>query len=399
MKVVFASGIYPPDIGGPATYVHGLASAMANRNFECEVVSYASRETIDSPATTNQVNVSRVDRQSSLPVRYGRFFLSTLRACSDEALVYAQDPISAGLPAMLAARARRRPFVLKVVGDLAWEIARERDVIAVGIDEFQSLSLSGLVARLRSVEAYVARHATRIITPSEYLEQLVSGWGVPKERIEVIHNAVEENVDQSDTGDDSDSDSDLDGEPTIVTVGRLVPWKGFDTLLEAFARIASRSEAPRLHIVGSGPMESKLRRRIEDLGIGSRVRMRPSLERSPLRRLLGKADIFVLASTYEGFSHVLLEAMREGTFVIASNAGGNPELVVDGESGLLVEPSVDSLERGLERAIRDEGLRARLAKHGRERAEQFRWNDMVERTVALLQSVAAGEGATEKSSR
>ena len=383
MKVVFATGIFPPDIGGPATYVDGLGRELAGAGIGIEVVTYGEprRETAPFP-------VARISRSRSLPMRYLSFLRATRRSLSRGSVAYLQDPISAGLPATLAALSKRTPSVVKVVGDLAWEIARERGLVEAEIEAFQRGRYNATVERLRAAERFVARRAARIVTPSDFLKGIVAGWGVDVGRIEVIENAVRLPETCHETRDAARQRLGLVGDPVLATAGRMVPWKGFDRLTAAMPEIVARYPAALLVIAGSGPGEEALRRQIETLGLDGRVRLAGTLDRDGVALLLRASDIFVLASTYEGFSHVLLEAMLAERPVVASRVGGNPELIEDGEHGLLVEPQTAEVVRAVLRLLEDRELKVRLAREGRERAKTFRWEAMVARTTRLLQEVA-----------
>lgn len=185
MRVVIATGIFPPDIGGPATYVEGLAPELCGKGWDVEVVTYGEASSDEFPFP-----VARISRGSRLPRRYASYFVSMRKALAGADLVYIQDPMSAGLPATLAALTRRKPVVLKVVGDLAWEIGRAQGVVQDEVGDFQTKSYGAFVEGMRRAQRFVARRATRIITPSRYLKELVSGWGVESERVHVIENGA-----------------------------------------------------------------------------------------------------------------------------------------------------------------------------------------------------------------
>jgi glycosyltransferase involved in cell wall biosynthesis len=384
MKVVFATGIFPPDIGGPATYVDGLARELVRGGTEVEVVTYGEGEESETPPFP----VARIDRSRSLPIRYASFFRAVRRSLRSEALAYLQDPVSAGLPAACAALSKRAPMVVKIVGDLAWEIGRENGLVAEEIEEFQSRPHRGIVKRLQAAQRFVARSANRVVTPSAFLKKIVTGWGVDPGRIEVIFNAVRPPESPLASREQARRRLGLEPGPIVITAGRMVPWKGFETVVEAMPGVLLREPEARLLVAGSGPGEKALRRQIESAGLGRSILLLGPLGRESLALHLRASDVFVLGSTYEGFSHVLLEAMLAELPVVASRVGGNPEVIEDGEHGLLVDPEPPSIVSALVRLLQDQNLREALGRRGRERAEMFRWQDMVGRTTALLQDAA-----------
>jgi glycosyltransferase involved in cell wall biosynthesis len=149
--------------------------------------------------------------------------------------------------------------------------------------------------------------------------------------------------------------------PTIVMVARFTEVKDQCTLLHAFAK--TRTEA-RLRLVGDGPLRLQCVALARSLGIEKRVEFLG--DRGDVPSILADADIFVLASKAEMFPISILEAMRAGLPVIASNVGGVHELVIHGETGVLVKSqSVDSLLDALNLMIANPKLRARLGQEAR----------------------------------
>jgi glycosyltransferase involved in cell wall biosynthesis len=147
--------------------------------------------------------------------------------------------------------------------------------------------------------------------------------------------------------------------------------------------------ATQLFIAGSGPDEKSLRRLISEHNLEDRVRLMGPLGRSSMNQYLAAADILLLASSYEGFSHLLLEASRAGLPVVASAVGGNGELIEDGESGFLL--ALDDASRWkevLRGLLGDETRRRRFAERGRQKAREFLWESTVEKTLAILKGEA-----------
>jgi glycosyltransferase involved in cell wall biosynthesis len=152
----------------------------------------------------------------------------------------------------------------------------------------------------------------------------------------------------------------------LIAVGRLSPEKGQAGLLEAFAAASRDHRDLELVLVGDGPEADRLRAVAGRLGISERVRFAGRLSEPDTLSEIAKADILVLPSFMEGLPIVLMEAMAMGTAVIASRVAGIPELVRDGESGLLFTPSNwDELAESIRRLVDDDALRGRLVSGGR----------------------------------
>jgi glycosyltransferase involved in cell wall biosynthesis len=177
---------------------------------------------------------------------------------------------------------------------------------------------------------------------------------------------------------------------TIGTVKMLAPAYGIDVLLQAFARIAGACNA-RLLIVGDGPQGAELRQLAQQLHIGERVQWAGAVPHADVPAWLQRLDVYVAASRHESFGVAVVEAMACGVPVVVSDAGGLPEVVVAGESGLVV-PRDDpaALAAALQNLIDDAPLRQRLGQAGRARAKaEYAWPDCVSRMLACQDAVIA----------
>ena len=176
--------------------------------------------------------------------------------------------------------------------------------------------------------------------------------------------------------------------PRIVSVGRLVAFKGFDNLIDACAELARRRIDFVCDIIGDGPLRETLQEKVKRLDLSSRVNLLGSLSQAAVLDKLQATDIFALASTTDAqgatdiFPTVILEAMASARPVVSTRLAGIPELVVDGQTGMLAPPGdFTALADALEQLMRDPELRLRFGHAGRARIEQhFR----IEQTVAPL---------------
>ncbi len=186
------------------------------------------------------------------------------------------------------------------------------------------------------------------------------------------------------------ADLTIDGIPadsrTIISVGRLHPQKGFDTLITAFADLVSQSQIPdsaHLLIVGEGPQREALELQVRQQRLTGRVHLIG--RQAEVGSLLRAADLFVLASNWEGMPNVLLEAMAAGLPCVATQVEGVPELILDGQTGLLGTPnSPDTLSQKIATLLNDAALSTRLATAGQSHVrEHFTWSQ----TIAGFESV------------
>ncbi len=370
MRLLIVTGIYPPDIGGPATYLGSLVRSLRLRGDEVSVITLADGDPAGSP-TQEDAGVIRIPR--SLPPwrRFPKVVRVVRRAAKRADVVYVN-----GLFVEAAAACRGLPCrrVAKVVGDWAWERVAVRGWFPPEIDAFQEGPVPVRCRPVRFAHRRAIRSFDRIIVPSRYLAGLAEGWGFPRAGIAVVPNTL---------GDLPEGGGGSHDPNLVLGVGRFVPWKHFEILIESLVRLPGI----RLRMIGSGPEEDRLRARAHELGVNDRVEFAGSLSRSETIRRMAGAGAVVLPSTYEGWPHVLVEAMAVGTPVIAAAAGGTPELVRDGETGLLFPPGdVGALAAALRRLLEKRELAERLAAAARREILSRTWDDLVDRTRAILQN-------------
>lgn len=210
---------------------------------------------------------------------------------------------------------------------------------------------------------------------------LIEDEGVSAERIRLCYNGV-------DTETFSEDNRRIGAPLAIGTICALRPEKGVDLLLESFAKMKS-GEAMKLVVVGSGPARAGLETLSGEIGIRERVHFEP--ETNQVASWVRSMDIFVLPSRSEALSNALMEAMASGCACIASNVGGNPELIRHEETGLLFE-SGDSAElaRAMEWLSEDEEMRTRLARAGAKRMrEEFSISTAASRMAEIYESFLA----------
>lgn len=364
MRILVATGLYPPEIGGPATYTKELEQGLPERGVEVIVVPYSRA------------------RKYWKVVRHFAYFCMLVSAGRPCQVIYAQDPVSVGLPAALAAFVLRKRFVLKVVGDYAWEQATQRFGYSGTVEEFQTAEVGMRAATLRTIERWVAQRALKVIVPSKYLARVAENWKLKTGSTVVIYNGAaipEIGLKQVIRGVLR-----FQGR-LVISVGRLVPWKGFEALIKVHARMLKTLPDLRLMIVGDGPDRAKLEALVESLGVGESVVFTGALERGVLLRYIRAADVYALNTSYEGFSHLLLEVSLVGAPIVTTPIGGNTELIEGGVNGLLVDPDDEhTLEEKITALLTDTALRAKIATNAKRKAEKYSIPRMLSETATLL---------------
>ncbi|MBC8232392.1 glycosyltransferase, partial [bacterium] len=321
--------------------------------------------------------VIRIERGSFKPFRFLQTVWQIIKTGWNSDILFVNG---LGLESAIAKRIIRKPMVCKIVGDVAWERARNKGMVNDTIDEFQLKKYSLGVEMLKKLRSFYVRNSDIVLTPSQYLADIVNGWGVSHQRIHVVYNALEMANLPRLSRENLRSKLELSGN-VILTVARLVPWKGIDKIIE----VVSAIDEITLVVVGDGPLESNLKELSVNLGCSARVRFTSRISRKEVYEYMLASDVFVLNSTYEGLPHVVIEAMSCGIPVIATNAGGTPEIVKDRETGLIIEPNNnEQLKKAIDCLLKDGGLRDRLVENARKQLSKFSWSHLVEETLAII---------------
>jgi L-malate glycosyltransferase len=255
-----------------------------------------------------------------------------------------------------------------VYGVLATLLSRRCGLV---FTEHGRLSDAAPSRKRRLVNPWLARVPGAICAVSADLKRHMVAEGFPERRVQVVYNGIA-------VGERADEHSRVAVRPdlgippdafVVGTVARLDPVKDLGSLLQAHALVLAAIPAARLVVVGTGPEQASLETAARALGISDRVHFVGY--RADARRVMSAFDLYVNCSTYEGVSLTILEAMAAGLPVVATQVGGNPEVVVDGETGLLVParavpPLADAVV-----ALGSDALRRRqMAEAGRRRVER-----------------------------
>ncbi len=369
MKVLFVTGIFPPDHGGPASYVPAIAAELRKRSHEIVAIVTLS-DRLDGDDGGYGFPIVRLHRSLPRPLRVIQTVWAIIRRARRADIVYLNGLVLEGIIATrLLGRVRT---VVKVVGDLIWEKARNSAATTLDLDAFQSAPLSMRWRFMRWLQGCYTARADAIIVPSEYLKAIVRGWGVDPEKIRVIRNAVPLPPPPSSTTAAPRYD--------LITVTRLVPWKGVAELIE----VASAG-GWSLRIVGDGPLMPELTKRAAELNANVSFAGHVAAER--VCDEIRDARLFVLNSSYEGLPHIVLEAKAAGVPVIATAAGGTPEIMNHDVDGWTI-PVGDraALTGAIRHLLSHESERERLKTMGRRQVEmKYSFHALADATeLALL---------------
>ena len=363
MRIAVLPGIWPPDVGGPATHGPELARFLVERGHSVHVVTMAS-----APPTDRPCPVTAVDRGRPFPVRYGELTVRAAGAARHADAVYASSTYAAAAAASLAAR---RPLVVKLVSDPGYERARRWGLFGGTLEEFQRAGGARLTV-LKRARTCTLRRARMLVVPSRYLAEIARGWGLDAERLHVVPNPAP-----------PARKTEATERSGLVFAGRLTRQKAMHVALDALAYVPTTA----LTIIGDGPDRARLERHAHDAGLNGRVRFVGSLPREQVLDALAGAEAAVLSSDWENFPHAAVEALAVGTPMVATDVGGVGELISDGVNGLLVPPgSPEAFGHALRQLLESPELQSRLSAGARESVRELGADRIYGRIEELLEA-------------
>lgn len=375
MRILHVGKYFPPEPGGIERFLDDLSREQAHQGIEVAVLAHDRRH----------AGVERRDGRCIHRCRsYGQLLFTPLApswpwrlaqvvAEHQPDLLHLHLPNPAAFAALLLPAARRRPWVLHWHADVPLDA--EHGALRLAYPPYAAFE-----------RRLLARSAAVIATSRAYLDAS-HALAAFRERCQVVPLGMGEAPVAASAPDWPDAGL------RVLAVGRLSYYKGFDRLIDAVAR----TEGISLLLVGQGDQASRLRSQISTLGLGGRVRMLAGLDDAEVEACYQAAEVVCLPSIdrAEAFGLVLVEAMRAGRAVIASDLPGSGmrEVVVEGETGLKVTPgSVDELAAALSRLRDDPPLRARLGTAAAERfARHYRLQPVAEAIASLYRRVLDAE--------
>jgi len=377
-RILILTGVFPPDIGGPATQLDALIKELIKNGYQVRVLTFGSSDNVVYPYSVKRVSNHWPGFLKSF-VYLKKGFWYALRAD----ILYSQDLYTAGLTGLIIKKILRKPLVTRFVGDSAWETASARGWTNDDILTFQEKKYSWSIEWRKKIRKKILVNSDKIVVVSYFLQNLAQKIGLAKEKIKVIYNSV----DFLEIKEESIDEYDYKGK-VILTIARLIPWKGIDMLIEIMPKLIKKYGQINLVIIGKGQELNNLQNLAQSLDLENSVFFPGKLDRQQTIEHLKTADLFVLNTNYEGMSHCLLEAMKVGLPIITTKAGGNPETIKDGQTGLLVDyKNKEQWLEAISLVLDNPDLAKKLANRAKEDLKRFSWHKLVQETIKVFRSL------------
>ena len=319
MNILITVGIFPPDIGGPASFVPKISDFLIKSGHNVQIICLSEEKNI---YVEDKLNVIRINRSNKLPIRWLKTTYQIIKNGRKSDLIFING---LGVEASLANLLLKKPTIRKIVGDPVWERAYNRKRIKESFDKFQNNKHSLMIEMQKLIRNWSINSAKIIITPSDHLKGFVSELGFKKEILK-INNGVEITEIQRKTLDKP--------EINLIIVSRLVIQKNIDLVINAL-KILNNVNL-KLNIIGEGNEISKLEKVIDDFNLHNQVKLLGKIDNNKISKFLSNSDIFIQASDYEGLPHSVLEAINYEVPILSTEAGGCKDLLNDGERGFII---------------------------------------------------------------
>ena len=321
MRVLVTVGIFPPDIGGPATFVPKIAKYFQDElNYEIEILTLSDNKNSN---INDDFSVKRIDRNLPIIYRWLKTIFTIYKLGKNKDLIFVNG---LGTETTIANIFLKKKIIRKIVGDPVWERTYSKAKISESFDEFQVKNYGFSISLQKKVRSFSIKKSDIVVTPSQHLKNFILNLGF-KNKIEIINNGVfipEENTNIF-TND----------QINITIVSRLVSHKNIEKIIKAISDL--NSPLINLNIIGDGPELNQLQKISLESNNKDNIIFHGKLNRDDINHIFLKSDIYIQASNYEGLPHSLLEAMSYGIPVLCTPVGECKEILGNEDRGYILD--------------------------------------------------------------
>ena len=319
MNILITVGIFPPDIGGPASFVPKISNFLVENGHNVKIICLSE---VGNNHIEDNLDVIRIRRSNNLPIRWLKTIYQIVKNGRNSDLIFVNG---LGVESAIAALMLKKKLIRKIVGDPVWERAYNQKKTSESFDEFQNNKHSFLIEVQKLLRNWSINSAEIVITPSDHLKSFVSGLGFSN-KILKINNGVDITDIKRTKGHNVDIN--------LLIISRLVIQKNINIVIEAMELLDNKNV--KLSIIGEGGEFNKLEGVIHELNLQNRVQLLGKIDNNKISQFLLTADIFIQASDYEGLPHSVLEAINYEIPILSTEVGGCKDLLNDGERGFII---------------------------------------------------------------
>ena len=352
MRVLVTVGIFPPDIGGPATFVPKIAKYFQDElNYEIEILTLSDNKNSN---INDDFSVKRIDRNLPIIYRWLKTIFTIYKLGKNKDLIFVNG---LGTETTIANIFLKKKIIRKIVGDPVWERAYSKAKISESFDEFQVKNYGFSISLQKKVRSFSIKKSDIVVTPSKHLKNFILNLGF-KNKIEIINNGVfipEENTNIF-TND----------QINITIVSRLVSHKNIEKIIRAISDL--NNPLIYLNIIGDGPELNQLQKISLESNNKDNIIFHGKLNRDDINHIFLKSDIYIQASNYEGLPHSLLEAMSYGIPVLCTPVGECKEILGNEDRGYVLDLPVskDNIKSKINEIVNEKNVATIKGQEGRD---------------------------------
>ncbi len=321
MKILVTVGIFPPDIGGPATFVPEIVNYLQNEhNYEIDILTLSDNQNLN---INSEFSVSKINRHLPLPYRWFSTILKIYKLAKDKDLIFVNG---LGTETTIANIFLKKKIIRKIVGDPVWERAYNKSKTFYSFDDFQENNNGIFILLQKKIRNFSIKRSDIVVTPSQHLKNFVIDLGY-KNKIESINNGVKMPKESTKIFQND--------QLNITILSRLVHHKNIDKVIKAISNL--NNPFIKLNIVGEGPEMDRLKSISLKSDDKDNIVFHGKLNREDINSIFLNSDLYIQASNYEGLPHSLLEAMSFGIPVLSTPVGECKGILGNEDRGYMLD--------------------------------------------------------------
>jgi len=333
MDILITVGIFPPDIGGPASFVPKISKYLISKGHNVKIICLSDKEHL---TYKGEKNLIRINRNLPIIFRWLKTIIKIYNNSKKSDVIFVNG---LGTETTIANIFTRKKIIRKIVGDPVWERVYNKNLTNESFDDFQKNKHGLSISLQKFIRNWSINKSNLIITPSEHLKSFVEKIGFDN-KLFVINNGVI--IEQPNKIIFENSILQL------LVVSRLVSQKNIDLIIKAVK--VMENEDIILNIVGDGSEINNLKHLVKKYELDQKVNFIGKIESPKLNEYLKDADIFIQASNYEGLPHSILEAINYEIPILSTDVGGCSVLLNKGERGYIIPMPISEI--GITEGIR-----------------------------------------------
>ena len=317
MKVIIATGIFPPDIGGPAIYVEKLARELKNKGVNVKVITYSDDGVNLKHQRDYNFPVVRISRNYSLPIRYFLYFWNLLKIAKDADIIYAQDLFSSGLPAVLAKKILCKKLVIRLGGDFLCEKAITKEWFKGSLSIYYKQPKNILEKVFLKITQYSLSGTDVIVFSTSWQKDIyLENYKISQDKVKIIENPFPD-IESPEIKKITETVNNK-----IIFAGRLIKLKNIDFLINAFSQVIIEYPDLKLEIIGNGPEEKHLKRLVRKLNLKNNVIFEKGLPSKKLTEKIRNCFLVIVPSLFEVSPNLVLECIKLKKPVLLTKESG-----------------------------------------------------------------------------